>query len=136
MTDQFELEVFVGGYGDVNFRIRWNEGRLVYWRESLLSFEKQEEAIIHPTNAQWQHFWKFLNECREWEKKYKKPGKGGKSVGVEWEVHAKRKYYFLKSSGKDAFPENFDQFVEEVRKLLGGRQFGYQLSYNDEWFGH
>lgn len=133
MTSQFELEVFVGGYGDVNFRIRWNEGRLVYWRESLLSFEKQEEAIIHPTAAQWKRFWTFLNECREWEPKYVRKKS---EMGVEWQVLASRKYFLLKSQGRDLFPENFDQFIEEVRLLLGGRQFGYSLSYNDEWFGH
>lgn len=131
MTTKFELEVFIGGYGEYNYRLLLNAGKLIHWKESALSTESKQASVVHPTGKQWERFWKFISSCRDWKPKYVNDLE---VYGIEWEVIAKKKFADIKSSGKDLYPENFEEFIDELRLLMPGKSFGYNLKYEPEWF--
>jgi len=127
----FQLEVYIGGYGDFSFRLLYDRGKLIYWKESIYSTESKEVSVVHPNANHLEHFWKFMSGCREWKPSYKN---NLEVYGIEWEVLAVKKFTNVHSSGKDLFPENFQEFLDAVRKLIPGKEFGYKVEYQAEWF--
>jgi|GEM_PF-1944345 len=130
-TNKLELEVFIGGYGDFNYRLLLNASKLIYWKESSASTESKQAFVVHPTAKQWEGFWKFMSKCRDWKKKYVNDLE---VYGIEWEVIAQKKFVDIRTTGKDLYPENFEEFLSELRKLMPGKEFGYNLKYEPEWF--
>lgn len=127
----FHLELFIGGYGEYNYRLLLNAGKLIHWKESALSSESKQASVVHPTGKQWERFWKFIGTCRNWKKSYVNDLE---VYGIEWEVVAQKKFVDIQSSGKDLYPENFEEFIKEVQLLMSGKTFGYNLKYEPEWF--
>ena len=130
-NNNYVLEVFIGGYGDFNYRLLLNAGKLIHWKESALSNESKQASVVHPTAKQWERFWKFVGACRDWKKSYVNDLE---VYGIEWEVVIQKKFVDVKSSGKDLYPENFETFLHELQLLMPGKTFGYNLQYEPEWF--
>ena len=102
------------------FSIESDGKELLYQMITLESRLDDEPEIIHPSDEQWDRFWSFMQECDGWAEKYKQPDT---NVCTSWFVSAENGDLSILSSGSNDIPENFQTFLNEVRLLIGGREF-------------
>ena len=115
-----KLRISIGGFMGSSYRVEWDGTSLVYTTFSRGYEPDGEPEAIQPTEAQWKRFWKFLDECKEWNERYEDPDV---CDGTSWLIEAAKDDFRLHSSGSNAFPEGFEGLLKEVRRLIGGRKF-------------
>ncbi len=123
------LKVFVGGYTEPSFGVRWDDGTLFYDRSDH-GYELVETVSLQPDDKEWEKFWSKLDEIGiwEWNPEYSNPDI---MDGTNWSVEINRGDQSVDSQGSNCFPGNcseddsgpFGQFCEAVSKLAGGREF-------------
>jgi hypothetical protein len=115
------LTVFIGGYMGNSYKVELKNNVLVY---EVLSYGYKPKSIeeIQPSDAQWK---KFINDLKilnvsKWKSEYRDP-----SIcdGTGWSAKAAFDGRITSSSGSNAYPDNFESFLEAVSSLIGGRKF-------------
>jgi len=121
MSDEdVKLAISIGGYFGPNYSLGLNGRELAYTK---ISEECPDGVVetVHPSNEQWRRFWKFMEECHEeWDEEYVDPEV---MDGTSWSVEIETDEISIQSSGSNAYPDNFDEFLEEVTALMDGRAF-------------
>ena len=112
------------GIGSVDgYRLYWNGVELV-WQRTSAAGDVLDEEVLYPDEADWRTFWSELDGLGVWdwdayyEPEYPTCG------GTLWAVWLEHGGKMLKASGRDAWPPNFDAYLEAVRKLTAGLPFG------------
>ncbi len=133
MPGEFEprhLRVFVGGFIQFSYGIRWEQGKLFYDRWDY-EYKGKKTVELQPTEEAWQEFWAALDAIPvwDWDREYE-PGKF--SRGMRWTVEISHGEHSFRSSGKNTYPpdgtgpnksEAFKQLCAAVSRLAGGREF-------------
>ncbi len=81
-----------------------------------------EKKIPVTDNEDWAALLTFIKKCN-WQKTYD----SGILDGTQWELKAKGKGCNLKTYGSNAYPENFNDFLRILNKLLS--PVGIQIEY-------
>jgi len=121
MADEdVKFDIRIGGYFGPNYSLKLGRRELVYTKITEELPDGKSETIV-PSNQEWRRFWKFAQDsCDEWDEEYEEPGVVD---GTSWTVEIVTDEIDLRSSGSNAYPDNFDEFLEEVSRLIGGRDF-------------
>jgi len=108
------FEFSLGGYfNSHNYTVRL-EGDLLYVSDSLYPLPPEFEKKIAVTNNEnWAALLTFLKECN-WQKTYD----SGILDGTQWTLKVKGSSCNLKVYGSNAYPENFDVFLNNLNKLI------------------
>jgi hypothetical protein len=115
-----KLTISIGGFMGSSYRVEWDGESLIYTKFSDGYEPDGDPESIQPTEAQWKRFWKFLGKCSAWDERYESDGV---CDGTSWLIEAEKDDFRLSSSGSNAFPEDFQTFLREVKRLIGGRTF-------------
>jgi len=124
-----KLFVHIGGYGAPFHSIELSE------REVSYKVEGKQSQSLTPTEKQWTNFRKALDSIGvwAWKKEYETPG----SVdGTNWRLEITYEDAQVSSYGRNSYPkangslcdspceaDEFNEFVEAVRALIGGLDF-------------
>jgi hypothetical protein len=103
-------------------RVYWN-GRCLVWQRTSAAGDVLDEVELQPSEATWREFWRGLDQLGVWnweayyEPEYPTCG------GTQWGVWIERGDRLLKSSGRDAWPPRFSDFLSAVRELMENLPF-------------
>jgi hypothetical protein len=120
------ISVEIGGMYGASYEITYDRRTLRYYSgQNGFLPEKAKPTIIKPSDEQWQAFFDELDQMNAWKwKRYyinpKEHDGTAWSVVVSYPLQGSRD---VLSSGSNAYPPNFQQFLAAVRKLIGGREF-------------
>ena len=109
------FDFFIGGFfGNSLSLVLKGEDLLCYEYVSVLT-DLDTPAVIHlKENKQWQNVLDFLKECN-WKRRYTSPILDGE----QWSLVAISDSFHIKSDGSNAYPEDFDVFLNLLKKLIG-----------------
>ena len=92
-------------------------------KKLLYHASRPDERITRdPAENDWDKFWKETVKLKIWLWKKSYVDKGS-SDGQNWSVKIKTGKMFLHSYGSGEFPENYEEFLVAIRKLIGGLEF-------------
>lgn len=115
-----KFHAFIGGFFGTDYTIELDGQELVYLADETHSGEGRRERIS-PTGDEWNTFWKQLNELGVWE--WKRKYETEICDGTQWELDIKYGDKKRKCYGSNAYPDRFDEYLQAVKELLGGREF-------------
>ncbi len=130
------FEVFVGSSRDDSYGAWW-DGSVVIYESFGPDFRGCEQLLLAPSGAQWQRFWRSMDELEVWQwgNRYD-PGtrfepQAVVRTGVHWSLELAHDGHKASSSGDGAGPGSVDldesvpfaAFLEAVTRLLGGQRF-------------
>jgi hypothetical protein len=115
-----ELNVQMRAPGGRSYALGFSEGILVY-RVSVAGGAPGLASRVRPSEAQWRAFWDVVEGCRGWAVVY---GAEGGSADADWRVALEHDGLRVESRGAGAYPENWRVFLDALRRLIGGREFG------------
>jgi hypothetical protein len=128
------LEVYCGGFGGASYGTWWDGEHLIY--ESFAeSYSALEQTRIAPSAAQWQRFWRTIEQLNVWEWALRdEPGERRERTavtdGIYWSVtleHAGRRIESSGAAGPGATAPDegrgFAGLLDALSRLLGGRAF-------------
>ena len=115
-----QLLVSIGGYFGRSYTVSLQNSALRYQ-----SFERGAplaDEILVPTDRDWSAFLSALNSAGVWgwSTDYQDPGT---MDGTSWSIEISWGERSLVSQGANAFPTAFDDLLEAVSHLVGGRAF-------------
>ena len=96
---------------------------LIRDQKLLYHASRPEEKLIRiPADEDWDKFWKETVKLKIWlwQKSYVNRGS---SDGQNWSVKIKIGKMKLHSYGSGEFPENYQEFLKALKKLVGGLEF-------------
>lgn len=109
------LLVTIGGFGGPHYEVRWFRRKLRYHSDEL-------QAAMVPTDEAWKSFWAALDRINVW----------GWAAhyddleifdGTQWELDLSDGVRRVRCSGSNAYPPEFQQFLDAVT-VLTGQRFG------------
>jgi len=108
------FEFSLGGYySSHNYTVRL-AGDLLFVSDSLYPRPPEvEEKIPVTNNENWAALLTFIKQCN-WQKTYD----SGILDGTQWTLKVKGNGCNLKVYGSNAYPENFDDFIGILNKLI------------------
>ena len=130
------FEVYLGGFHGASYGAWWTGEEIVY--ESFAAgWTDAEQLGLSPSAAQWQRFWRAVDELDvwSWAPRYEaaEPLATGEAVrdGVHWSLTLEHRGRRAESSGDSAGPDaadldesaGFATFLDALSRLLGGRAF-------------
>ena len=118
MKEQFEI--YIGGYPGPSYSIKKDKDFLVYNYYYFNGDKPEKQEIIQPTKVQWDKFYSFLKTLNMWKPLYENLEV---CDGTQWNVNIINDNVKLVSEGDNSYPKKFEQFLKEVRILIGGREF-------------
>ncbi len=117
------MSLFIGGW-EKSYEV-WDGRELHYFSaDSEFLLNKAKPEILKPTKQQWEDFFQALAHLKvwKWEKRYE-----NRNVvdGTQWRaiVVFNTTENFVISSGDNAYPPNFKDFLKSVQKLIGNKEF-------------
>ncbi|HEU5146301.1 MAG TPA: helix-turn-helix transcriptional regulator [Chryseosolibacter sp.] len=120
---KFEIEY--GGYG-WSQTIARRDNALVYSSWDVRSYPGQDVQVI-PTEGLWQH---FLAEIKPLVKGWRQNYHLDVCDGVCWSVGIETDDLKVRSQALHLFPENFAEFLQHVRRLIGSNEFADDFRAN------
>ena len=114
------LILHIGGHFGTSYRVEASGDELLYWRFCEESNPGEDPETINPSEGRWNRFWGFMQRCSGWADRYENPGT---LDGTSWLVEVEHRSLSIRSSGSNDYPENFAEFLDEVRALIGGKEF-------------
>jgi hypothetical protein len=130
------FEIFIGSSRGHSYGACWDRPVVIY--ESFgPDFEGREQVELAPSRAQWERFWRTMDEIGiwQWAERYEQvspfePTELG-SAAAQWSVALAHDGRQVCSSGSGAGPGSadleesaaFDALLEAVSRLLGSRNF-------------
>jgi len=130
------FEIFIGSSRRDSYGAWWDGGVVIY--ESFgPDFNGCEQLVLTPSRAQWERFWRSVDEIGvwQWETRYRQVGRfepdGLGGTATQWSVALAHEGRKASSSGNGAGPGSADldesldfaALLEAVSRLLGGRSF-------------
>ena len=115
-----KFEIYIGGYPGPSRTIE-KDGDFLVYNYSYYSGDKPEQEIIQPTQQQYDNFFSFLKTLNKWKSRYENLDIYD---GTQWSVKIVTDDLKLVSEGDNSYPKKFEQFLNEVQILIGGREFG------------
>jgi len=127
------FKVKIGGFLGPSYSIRIKENELIYRVNE--NEDDYKELVVTPSEERWQNFKQALDDIGvwQWNEEYPNPGD---TDGTQWFLEIEWDGRTIKSYGDDNYPttdgtpENnpelsptFENFLEAVRKLIGGLKF-------------
>lgn len=113
-----KFEIDYGGYG-FSETLAMKANVLVYSSWNVRNCPA-EDLLMTPTEKDWQSFLEAIKAVvQDWRRKYNLDV----CDGVCWSVKIEVEGFKLNSSGLHLFPENFDEFLVHVRRLIGTEEF-------------
>jgi hypothetical protein len=115
------FQLFIGGYFGPSYSLEL-KGHEITYKAFGEGYELENSEMIKPTMEHLDQFQEEIKKIgiRYWNKRYINPHVlDGTSWSVSIDCEGKR----FKSSGSNAYPEGFDEFINSVRKLVGNRPF-------------
>lgn len=92
--------------------------RSVLWHgDALVLYEGETEQDFHPSEEQWQSFWKTLDRIKAWDWNTEYTDLNVID-GEAWSLVISFKGKHIKSGGANAYPPGFDDFRWAVERLL------------------
>lgn len=123
-----EFEICIGGCFGPTFTVRLKEGKLTYESSPGMYALAAIEEIALDGEA-WVKFWDELDVVGVWgwDACYDNPA----ADGTHWFVYIAKGERSIKAEGENVYPgadglessENFERFLEALRRLLGGVDF-------------
>ncbi|MDA3886508.1 MAG: hypothetical protein PF638_13020 [Candidatus Delongbacteria bacterium] len=112
-----EFRITLSSFYGRSFTLLFRDKKLVYQ-----STRPEEKLFRVPADEDWDKFWKESVKLKIWlwNKSYVDRSS---SDGQNWSVKIKIGKMNLHSYGSGQFPENFENFLVAIRKLLGGLEF-------------
>ncbi|MBN2858453.1 MAG: hypothetical protein JXN63_08635 [Candidatus Delongbacteria bacterium] len=99
-----------------SFTLLLRDGKLLYH-----STRPTEEITRDPSGEDWDRFWKETVRLKIWVWKKEYVDKSS-SDGASWSINIEVGKLKLRSYGSNIRPDNFEEFLESVRKLVPGLQ--------------
>ena len=121
LTRPVSLEVSIGGFGTSDYQVTMVNDVLEY-RSWDCSREAIQETIV-PTVARWKAFRRKLDKMDVWS--WRKHYESELMIldGTQWDLELRYPDRVIRSSGSNAYPDNFNAFLRAVRALIGGLEF-------------
>ena len=132
----FALEIYIGSFKGAAYGV-WSNGQKLVYESFEAGYERRQQLLVSPSRAQWQRFWRSMDEIGVWEwgSRYE-PGKRfepGSVIrdGTHWSLTIAHGGRRVESSGDNAGPNGrdldespeFGRLCEALSRLLGGREF-------------
>jgi hypothetical protein len=131
------FDVFLGGFGEPNYRIVWDGSALWYYTDDFAAPKEDDEPteILIPSKSQWHNFWQEMDAVGLWTWR---PSYNAPDImdGTQWEVEIEWGTRAVSSSGSNRYPayeeesveaggqtQRFERFAQAIRELLGDRPF-------------
>jgi hypothetical protein len=122
------LKAFIGGFGGPSYGVRFEDSTLYY--DAWDNGEQHEPVEVHPTEADWEAFWRTLDEVGAWDWKEEYETEGVMD-GTGWSLEVEYNGRVLETGGSNAYPpdgkmnvsKQFSRFLKAVSKLAGGRKY-------------
>jgi hypothetical protein len=116
-----KLHVYIGGYMGHSYSLDLHRDALTYSVQSH-GYTPESTEEVFPTDDQWRAFAVALDRLRVWEWE---TGYVTENIcdGTNWSFSINLRSRKMASGGSNGFPDNFDEFLEAVRALIGGRDF-------------
>jgi hypothetical protein len=116
-----KFKIYYGGHGSSHTHI-FKKGKDVFYYSGYMPLESYGRTIpaeairVRPDKRQWHAFLETLKPfASTWKKEYFGPVVDG----IQWEVKIIMHDVTFKSHGSNAFPEDFEEFLELVTMFLG-----------------
>jgi hypothetical protein len=107
------FDFFLGGYGRDNFRLKLNGAVLLCSEYEGIPSDIDKEIKVEG-NTEWETLAEFIKGCK-WKKTYNDPFT---CDGTQWELKVSGNGININSYGSNLFPENFDEFMAIVNKIM------------------
>lgn len=120
------MSVRIGGAFGQSYEIAYDRRELRYYEATSSFLIREAKAkIIRPSEEEWQAFYDDLERIKAWKWKryYEQPEIQDGTVWSAVIVYASRAPHDVVSSGSNAYPPNFQDFLAAVQKLIGGKTF-------------
>jgi hypothetical protein len=120
------FDLFYGGYFADNLKAIYKDGFLCCsWPYGHFPDPEFNYRINLEGNENWEALLQFLKTCR-WIKEYPDPGI---LDGIQWKLKVRTPEFKLSSGGSNAYPGNFDAFLELLEKVTAPA--GLNLIYRE-----
>lgn len=116
------LEVSIGGYMGPSFRISLDHQEILY-SSFTAGFELAREAIITPSDEHWFEFLKTIDHIGVWNWKSEYRNRLEIIDGTQWKLEIQYGDKQISVHGDNAYPPDFDQVIDAIRKLIVGLPF-------------
>ena len=116
-----KFKIYYGGHGSSHTHI-FKKGKDVFYYSGNMPLESfgrmiPEEAIrVRPDKRQWHA---FLETIKPFASTWKKEYFGPVADSIQWEVKIIIHDVAFKSHGSNAFPEDFEDLLNAVKRFLG-----------------
>lgn len=109
-----KFDFYLGGYGrDHSYRILLKNNNLFISGYIGIPIPEHDKSVSIDKNEDWDRLVEFL-PCCEWKRRYDSEILDG----TQWELKIKGEGINIKSYGSNAYPEDFDQFMILLNKII------------------
>ena len=117
-----ELTFQIGGFTGPSYSLRLAEGALEYIASDY-GFEPVQSQTIQPSQDAWNRFRSQLDEIGVggWGHEYSSEHQI--LDGTQWSLQIVYGDIKVKCVGDNAYPDEFDELLGAVERLIGGREF-------------
>lgn len=113
------MQFSIGGYTGTNYQLTTDYDVVLLRVKERVCQEQAQEYIFKPTKDEWGRFLFFLqHKVRDvWKKDY---SDNGIQDGTQWELRFRYKHKAFTYYGSNDYPENFKEFLNELKTITGG----------------
>ena len=112
-----EFRITLSSFYSRSFTLLIRDQKLVYQ-----ATRPEEKILRDPAGSDWDKFWKETVKLKIWLWKKSYVDKSS-SDGQNWSVKITIGKMKLHTYGSGEFPENYEEFLGALRKLIGGLDF-------------
>lgn len=103
--------------------LEWDGEALRYEAFGPHNLSKPAPKMASPSAEQWRAFWKKMEKVRVWEWCVEYEPKAVVADGCRWSLQIELSERKVTSSGRNAFPGDFEEFRNAVGALVGQETF-------------
>ena len=109
------FDFYLGGYGrDHSYRLVLNNTSLSISDYLGIFIPELDKVVSVDDNLDWNNLIEFLKSC-SWKRRYD----SDVMDGTQWELKANGNSIRINSYGSNAYPDNFDEFLMLLNRVLG-----------------
>ncbi|MBN2789852.1 MAG: hypothetical protein JXR69_06660 [Candidatus Delongbacteria bacterium] len=112
-----EMRITLSSFYGRSFTILLRDNKLIYH-----ATRPEEKLVRDPSDDDWDKFWKETVNLKIWLWNRSYVDKST-SDGQNWSVNIKVGKLKLHTYGSGEFPDNYEEFLVVLRKLIGGLDF-------------
>ena len=115
------IHVQIGGYGGPFYELELKASGLFYQASSDGYFH-EKPLLVHPAADAYARFWLAIDAMGAWRWRDEYCDRDIVD-GTSWSVELRKGPLKLTSSGNNAYPRKFREFLKAVQSLIGGLPF-------------